>query len=244
MLEIKHLKKTYQNTQVLNDISFTINKNDVVSIIGPSGSGKTTILRCLNLLTNSEGEMIFNDDKYDLSKITKKDIEKVRKKTGFVFQNFNLFLNKTALENVTEGLIVARKIKKEEAIKKAEEVLKKVGMLDRKDNYPSQLSGGQQQRVAIARALALDPEIIFFDEPTSALDPELINEVLEVIREIAKEGMTMVIVTHEMNFAKSVSNRVIFIDRGIIIEEGSPKDIYENPKEERTKEFLRSIIQR
>lgn len=244
MLEIKHLNKTYNDIQVLKDISFNVEKNDVISIIGPSGTGKTTILRCLNLLTDSEGEMIFDDEKFDLKNINKKDIEKIRKKTGFVFQNFNLFLNKTALENVTEGLIAARKIDKQQAISKAEEMLKKVGMLDRKDNYPSQLSGGQQQRVAIARALALDPEIIFFDEPTSALDPELINEVLEVIKEIAKEGMTMIIVTHEMNFAKSVSNKVIFIDGGKIVEEGSPKEIFENPKEDRTKEFLRSVIQR
>lgn len=244
MLEIKHLYKTYQNLEILKDVSFNVEKNDVISIIGPSGSGKTTILRCLNLLTDSKGEMIFDGKHYDLSKVNKKDIEEVRKKTGFVFQNFNLFLNKTALENITEGLIVARKVDKSEAIKKAEEMLKKVGLYDRKDNYPSQLSGGQQQRVAIARALALDPEIIFFDEPTSALDPELINEVLEVIREIAKEGMTMIIVTHEMNFAKSVSNKVIFIDNGKIIEEGSPEDIFINPKEDRTKEFLRSVIQR
>lgn len=244
MIELKHLNKTYQDIEVLKDINLVIDKNDVISIIGPSGSGKTTLLRCMNMLTDSKGEMTFDDETYDLSKVTKKDIEKIRKKTGFVFQNFNLFLNKTALENVTEGLIVARKMDKKEAIKKAETMLAKVGMLDRKDNYPSQLSGGQQQRVAIARTLALDPEIIFFDEPTSALDPELIGEVLEVIKDLAKEGMTMVIVTHEMNFAKNVSNRVIFINDGKVVEEGSPKDIFESPQEERTKEFLRSVIQR
>ena len=242
MIEVKNLKKTFGlESHVLKDISFKIEKGDVISIIGPSGSGKTTTLRCLNYLTKSDnGEMVFDGRTYDMANISKKEIAEIRKKTAFVFQNYNLFLNKTALENVTEGLIVARKTDKETAIKKAEAMLEKVGMLDRKDRYPSQLSGGQQQRVAIARALALDPEIIYFDEPTSALDPELIGEVLEVIRQLAEEKRTMIIVSHEMDFVKKISSRVIFMEGGYIIEEGTPEEIFENAKEARTREFLGS----
>lgn len=241
MIELKNLKKKFNSNYVLNDISFKVEKGDIISIIGPSGCGKTTLLRCMNFLnTSDEGYLTFDDETYDMANINKKEINNIRKKTAFVFQNYNLFLNKTALENVIEGLIIARKMAKNEAIKIGEEMLEKVGMLERKDHYPSQLSGGQQQRVAIARALALNPEIIYFDEPTSALDPELIGEVLEVIKQLALEKRTMIIVSHEMRFVRSISTKVIFMEGGHIVEEGTPKDIFENPKEERTKEFLDS----
>lgn len=241
MIELKNLKKRFNSNYVLNDISFKVEKGDIISIIGPSGCGKTTLLRCMNFLnTSDEGHLTFDDETYDMANINKKEINNIRKKTAFVFQNYNLFLNKTALENVIEGLIIARKMAKNEAIKIGEKMLEKVGMLERKDHYPSQLSGGQQQRVAIARALALNPEIIYFDEPTSALDPELIGEVLEVIKQLALEKRTMIIVSHEMRFVRSISTKVIFMEGGHIVEEGTPKDIFENPKEERTKEFLDS----
>ena len=241
MIELKNLKKRFNNNYVLDGISFKVEKGDIISIIGPSGCGKTTLLRCMNFLnTSDEGYLTFDDETYDMANINKKEINNIRKKTAFVFQNYNLFLNKTALENVIEGLIIARKMDKNEAIKIGEEMLEKVGMLERKDHYPSQLSGGQQQRVAIARALALNPEIIYFDEPTSALDPELIGEVLEVIKQLALEKRTMIIVSHEMRFVRSISTKVIFMEGGHIVEEGTPKDIFENPKEERTKEFLDS----
>lgn len=241
MIELKNLKKRFNSNYVLNGISFKVEKGDIISIIGPSGCGKTTLLRCMNFLnTSDEGYLTFDDETYDMANINKKEINHIRKKTAFVFQNYNLFLNKTALENVIEGLIIARKMDKNEAIKIGEEMLEKVGMLERKDHYPSQLSGGQQQRVAIARALALNPEIIYFDEPTSALDPELIGEVLEVIKQLALEKRTMIIVSHEMRFVRSISTKVIFMEGGHIVEEGTPKDIFENPKEERTKEFLDS----
>lgn len=240
MIEVKHLKKKYEK-EVLKDISFKVEKGDVISIIGPSGCGKTTLLRCLNFLNNSDkGELIFDEDVYNMANINKKQINEIRKRTAFVFQNYNLFLNKTAIENVIEGLIVARKMNKKEAIKIGEEMLEKVGMLERKDAYPINLSGGQQQRVAIARAIALNPDIIYFDEPTSALDPELIGEVLEVIKQLALEKRTMIIVSHEMNFVRNISNKIIFMDNGEIVEEGNPNDIFENPKQERTKEFLDS----
>ncbi len=241
MIELKNLKKRFNNNYVLNGISFKVEKGDIISIIGPSGCGKTTLLRCMNFLnTSDEGYLTFDDETYNMANINKKEINNIRKKTAFVFQNYNLFLNKTALENVIEGLIIARKMAKNKAIKIGEEMLEKVGMLERKDHYPSQLSGGQQQRVAIARALALNPEIIYFDEPTSALDPELIGEVLEVIKQLALEKRTMIIVSHEMRFVRSISTKVIFMEGGHIVEEGTPKDIFENPKEERTKEFLDS----
>lgn len=241
MIELKNLKKRFNSNYVLNDISFKVEKGDIISIIGPSGCGKTTLLRCMNFLnTSDEGHLTFDDETYDMANINKKEINNIRKKTAFVFQNYNLFLNKTALENVIEGLIIARKMAKNEAIKIGEKMLEKVGMLERKDHYPSQLSGGQQQRVAIARALALNPEIIYFDEPTSALDPELIGEVLEVIKQLALEKRTMIIVSHEMRFVRSISTKIIFMEGGHIVEEGTPKDIFENPKEERTKEFLDS----
>ncbi len=242
MLEIKNIKKSFGTLEVLKRVSFTVEKGDVVAILGSSGSGKTTLLRCINFLeTADEGVMVFDTDTFDMKDISKKQISEIRKKTAFVFQNFNLFSNKTALQNVTEGLIVARKIPKNKAEDIGRQALDKVGLSDRYHHYPHQLSGGQQQRVAIARALAAKPEIIFFDEPTSALDPELIGEVLEVMRDLAREGMTMLVVTHEMNFAKNVSTKVIFMEQGQIVEEGVSKEFFQNPKEERTRAFLRTV---
>ncbi|MBE5839206.1 MULTISPECIES: amino acid ABC transporter ATP-binding protein [unclassified Butyrivibrio] len=240
LLEVKNLKKSFDKTEVLKGIDLKVNKGDVVSILGPSGSGKTTLLRCINFLEKPDGgKLSFDGKDYDLSGISKSDIAAIRKKTGFVFQGYNLFANKNVLENVTLGLTSARKIPKNEADEKALEVLKKVGMDGYTDYYPSQLSGGQQQRVAIARALATDPSIIYFDEPTSALDPQLTSEVLEVMRELADEGMTMIVVTHEMGFAKEVSSHVVFMADGNVVEEGSSADFFDNPKEVRTREFLR-----
>ncbi|MCI8534946.1 MAG: amino acid ABC transporter ATP-binding protein [Hungatella sp.] len=242
MLEIKNIKKSFGTLEVLKRVSFTVEKGDVVAILGSSGSGKTTLLRCINFLeTADEGVMVFDTDTFDMKDISKKQISEIRKKTAFVFQNFNLFSNKTALQNVTEGLIVARKIPKNKAEDIGRQALDKVGLSDRYHHYPHQLSGGQQQRVAIARALAAKPEIIFFDEPTSALDPELIGEVLEVMRDLARDGMTMLVVTHEMNFAKNVSTKVIFMEQGQIVEEGVSKEFFQNPKEERTRAFLRTV---
>ena len=215
MLEINHLQKKFGTTEVLRDVSLSVSKGDVVAILGPSGSGKTTLLRCVNFLERADaGELLFDDEKFDLNRASHRDIARIRQKTAFVFQNYNLFRNKTALQNVTEGLIVARKMKKAEAEEIGRKLLDKVGLSERCDHYPAQLSGGQQQRVAIARALATNPEIIYFDEPTSALDPELIGEVLNVMRQLAEEGMTMLVVTHEMNFARHVSNRVVFMEGG------------------------------
>lgn len=245
MIEIKDLHKKFDDVEVLKGISFKVNDGDVIAILGKSGSGKTTILRCLNFLTTADkGTLVFDDKEYDLSSISKKDISNIRKKTGFVFQNYNLFLNKTVLENVTEGLIVARKMDKKEAEKIALDALSKVGIADKKDAYPSNLSGGQQQRVSIARALAYKPEVIYFDEPTSALDPELINEVLVVMKQLANDGITMIVVTHEMSFAKNVSNRVLFVEDGTIIEDLDSKTFFEKPKNDRIKQFIKSINER
>ena len=242
MLEIRDVKKGFDGLQVLDGISFDVEKSDVVAILGPSGSGKTTLLRCLNFLEKADdGTMVFDGREFDLSKATKADIAELRKKTAFVFQNYNLFLNKTVLDNVTLGLTAGSGMKKKDAVEIAKQMLEKVGMADKLSSYPSQLSGGQQQRVAIARALASKPEIIFFEEPTSALDPELIGEVLNVMRQLAEEGMTMLVVTHEMSFARNVSSKVIFIEGGHIVEAGPSKEFFANPKEERTKAFLRSI---
>lgn len=240
VLEIKDIHKSFGSLNVLNGVNLSVHKGDVIAILGPSGSGKTTLLRCINFLeTADQGTMVFDEKEYDLASMHKNDIRDIRKKTGFVFQNYNLFANKTALQNVMLGLTSARKMDKKQAEKIGLEMLRKVGMEDRAWHYPSQLSGGQQQRVAIARALATNPEIIYFDEPTSALDPELIGEVLNVMRELANEGMTMIVVTHEMSFAKEVSNHVIFMEGGKIIEQGTSKEFFENPKQERTREFLR-----
>lgn len=240
VLEIKDIHKSFGSLNVLDGVNLSVHKGDVIAILGPSGSGKTTLLRCINFLeTADQGTMLFDEKEYDLASMHKNDIRDIRKKTGFVFQNYNLFANKTALQNVMLGLTSARKMDKKQAEKIGLEMLRKVGMEDRASHYPSQLSGGQQQRVAIARALATNPEIIYFDEPTSALDPELIGEVLNVMRELVNEGMTMIVVTHEMSFAKEVSNHVIFMEGGKIIEQGTSKEFFENPKQERTREFLR-----
>ena len=240
VLEITGIHKAFGNLEVLKGVDLKVEKGDVVAILGPSGSGKTTLLRCINFLEKAdEGSITFDGKTHNFKTISKKEIAEIRLHTGFVFQNYNLFANKTALQNVTQGLITVRKMPKEEANKIGMEMLEKVGMADRADYYPSQLSGGQQQRVAIARALAPDPEIIYFDEPTSALDPELIGEVLKVMKDLAKEGRTMIVVTHEMSFARDVSNHTIFMENGVICEEGESKEFFRNPKKERTREFLR-----
>jgi len=242
MISISGVKKNFSKTEVLKGIDLEVNKGDVVAILGPSGSGKTTFLRCINFLERAdEGKIVFDGEEFELSHINRKDVARLRKKTAFVFQNYNLFANKTALENVTLGLVTARHMDKFEAKQKGIEMLEKVGLSDKADNYPIQLSGGQQQRVAIARALATDPEVIFFDEPTSALDPELIGEVLSVMKQLADEGMTMLVVTHELNFAKNVSTKVMLLDNGRVLEMGDTKTFFENPKEERSKEFIRNI---
>ncbi len=245
MIEIKDLHKSFDSHEVLKGINFKVDDGDVVAILGPSGSGKTTILRCMNFLAKADsGTLTFDGQEYDLSKINHKDVTSIRKKTGFVFQNYNLFLNQTVLENVMSGLVIARKMNKEEAKAKAIEALKKVGMEDRLNHYPSQLSGGQQQRVSIARALVYEPEVIYFDEPTSALDPELIGEVLMTMKKLAESGMTMVVVTHELSFAKKISNKVLFIDKGQVIENTDSKSFFENSQNERVKQFLKSISER
>ena len=241
MIEIKGLKKRFQDNIVLDGIDLSINKGDIIGIIGPSGTGKSTLLRSINLLERpEEGSISIGDTTINLplkGKDKKKAIE-LRKKTGMVFQRFNLFEHKTALENVMEGLIVVQKKNKEEAKKLALEALDEVGLFNWQNHYPKHMSGGQQQRVAIARTLAMRPDVILLDEPTSALDPELIGEVLTVIQKIASQGYTMVLVSHEMNFIKKISNRVIFLDGGHIIEDGTPKEVFEYPKSERAKEFF------
>ena len=242
MLEIRELKKSFENTPVLRGIDLTVRQGDVIAVIGPSGSGKTTLLRCLNFLERADsGTMVFDGERFDLARIGKKDIARLRKKTAFVFQSYNLFANKTVLQNVTEGLIVGRKLPKEQAVETAAAALQKVGLAGRGDDYPAQLSGGQQQRVAIARAIAAKPELIYFDEPTSALDPELTGEVLAVMRELAAEGMTMLVVTHEMSFARTVSNRVIFLENGAVVESGPSAEFFSAPQQERTRAFLKNI---
>lgn len=242
MLELRNIQKSFGKTAVLRGVDLSVKQGDVVAILGPSGSGKTTLLRCINFLERADGgSMEFDGERLELHSASRRDIRRIRQKTAFVFQSYNLFLNKTALQNVTEGLIVGRKMPKSEAEAWGMEMLKKVGLEDRRDYYPVQLSGGQQQRVAIARALATKPEIIFFDEPTSALDPELTGEVLSVMRKLAEEGMTMLVVTHEMGFAKNVSNQVIFMEDGVIVERNDSKSFFQNPQEERTRAFLRAI---
>jgi cystine transport system ATP-binding protein/L-cystine transport system ATP-binding protein len=242
MLEVRGIQKSFGATEVLKGIDLDVRKGDVVAILGPSGSGKTTLLRCLNFLETADaGSYTFDGERFSLGHISKRDIARIRRKTAFVFQNFNLFSNKTALQNVTEGLIVARRMHRHEAEKIGKSALDKVGLAERYNYYPHQLSGGQQQRVAIARALATDPEIIFFDEPTSALDPELIGEVLNVMRQLAGEGMTMLVVTHEISFARQVSNKVIFMDGGAVLEAGDSGEFFAAPKEQRTRDFLRNL---
>ena len=239
MIEVKNLKKSFGALQVLKGVDLNVEKGDVVAIVGPSGSGKTTLLRCMNFLeTADSGTLAFDGEIFDLRTISKKDILRLRRKTGFVFQNFNLFRNLTVLGNVMEGLVTARKIPVGQAEQTARTALEKVGLLDKADSFPHQLSGGQQQRAAIARALAVNPGIIYFDEPTSALDPELTGEILAVMKKLAEEGMTMVVVTHEMGFARNVSTKTVFMENGEVIESGNSKDVFENPKKERTREFL------
>lgn len=242
MLEVKQIRKSFGDLAVLKQVDLQVNKGDVVAILGPSGSGKTTLLRCLNFLENADGgELDFDGEHISLGHVSKKDAARLRKKTAFVFQNYNLFRNKTALENVTEGLIIGRKMPKADAVKLGRQALEKVGLSDREDSYPSQLSGGQQQRVAIARAIATKPEIIYFDEPTSALDPELTGEVLAVMRTLAEEGQTLLVVTHEMGFAQNVSNKVVFMEHGVVVEAGDSHTFFQHPREERTRAFLQTL---
>ena len=241
MIKIEHLVKRYGKNLVLKDISLEIADNEIVAIIGSSGAGKSTMLRCLNYLEQAEsGKVSFDDFTFDFSHPSKKSIFELRKQSTMVFQNFNLFKNKTVIENVMEGLTINKIMDKASAKERALELLCQVGMEGKAESYPSELSGGQQQRVGIARALALNPKVILFDEPTSALDPELVGEVLSVIKNIAREGKcrTMIIVTHEMDFAAQVADRVIFLDKGSIAEQGPAKEVLTHPKEERTKKFL------
>lgn len=243
MISINGLSKHFGQLEVLKDISLQVEKGQVIVVVGPSGSGKTTMLRCLNLLEMpTAGKITIQDQALDFSKkVGSKEIYAFRKLTGMVFQSYNLFPHKTVLENVMEGPIVVKKQEKTLVQKKAKQLLEKVGLGDKTDVYPHQLSGGQQQRVGIARALAMEPAVMLFDEPTSALDPELVGEVLKVMKELAKEGMTMIIVTHEMKFAKEVADEVIFMEGGYIVEKGTPAAIFTAPKEKRTKEFLQLI---
>lgn len=240
MINVNNLHKYFGENEVLKGIDETIKKGEVVVVIGPSGSGKSTFLRCLNLLEEpTDGEIIFEG-----KNITDKNtnINKIREKMGMVFQQFNLFPHKTVLENLTIAPINVKNKSKEEAVKKANDLLKKVGLLDKANAYPSSLSGGQKQRIAIARALAMEPDVMLFDEPTSALDPEMVGEVLNVMKDLAKEGMTMIVVTHEMGFAREVGDRIIFMDGGKIVEQGTPEEIFDNPKNPRTKDFLSKVL--
>ena len=240
MIEVKDLRKSFGDLQVLKGISETINEREVVCVIGPSGSGKSTFLRCLNLLEEPSGGEIFLDDK----KINDPNgnIDEIREKLGMVFQSFNLFPHMTVLDTLTLAPIKVKGMEKSAAEEKARKLLETVGLADKAEKYPASLSGGQKQRVAIARALAMDPEIMLFDEPTSALDPEMVGEVLNVMKDLAENGMTMVIVTHEMGFAREVADRVFFIDEGIILEQGTPAELFGNPQHERTKSFLSKVL--
>ncbi|WP_298974147.1 amino acid ABC transporter ATP-binding protein [uncultured Fusobacterium sp.] len=240
MINITNLHKNFGDLEVLKNISTEIKKGEIISIIGPSGSGKSTFLRCINKLEEPSSGHIYIDGMDLMDKNT--DINKIRERVGMVFQHFNLFPHMTVLDNLTLSPIMVKKESKEEAEKYALSLLEKVGLADKANSYPSQLSGGQKQRIAIARALAMKPEVILFDEPTSALDPEMIKEVLDVMRNLAKEGMTMLIVTHEMGFARNVANRILFMDNGEIVEDCSPKDFFENPTNERIKDFLNKVL--
>lgn len=241
MIEIQNLMKKYGENVILKDITEDVNKGQVICVIGPSGSGKSTFLRCLNVLEKpNSGKVLFEGK--DLTNISEKELCALREKMGMVFQSFNLFPNMTVLENIKVAPMKVKGIAEEEAEKKAKQLLEKVGLSDRENQYPASLSGGQQQRVAIARALAMDPEVMLFDEPTSALDPEMVGEVLKVMRDLADSGMTMVVVTHEMGFAKEVADEVWFMSDGYIQEKGNPKDFFNAPKTERAKEFLAKIL--
>ena len=240
MIRVNNLHKSFEKNEVLKGINEHIEKGEVVVVIGPSGSGKSTFLRCLNLLeVPTSGEIIFEGKNITDKKV---DINKIREKMGMVFQQFNLFPHKTVLDNLTIAPIKVKGVSKADAEKKAKELLDRVGLLNKADAYPSSLSGGQKQRIAIARALAMDPDVMLFDEPTSALDPEMVGEVLNVMKELAKEGMTMVVVTHEMGFAREVGDRILFMDKGNIMEEGTPEEIFSNPKNPRTIDFLSNVL--
>lgn len=240
-VEIKNLRKSFGELEVLKDINLEVNEGEVICVIGPSGSGKSTMLRCVNGLETATGGTIIVDGN-DITKADDKEINLYRRNIGMVFQQFNLFPHRTVLQNITMSPVSLKIMSEKEAEEVALKLLDRVGMLDKKDNYPNQLSGGQQQRVAIARALAMNPDVMLFDEPTSALDPEMVGEVLNVMKDLAKEGMTMIVVTHEMGFAREVANRVIFIDEGFIVEQGTPKDVFENPQNERTINFLNMVL--
>lgn len=245
MIKIRNLSKSYGKLDVLKGIDLDVKKGEVVAIIGPSGTGKSTLLRCINYLEQPEdGEIRIDGLIVDYRKITKKEIYELRRKSSMVFQNYNLFRNKTALENIMEPLTTVQKVDKKLAKQKAISLLETVGLADKQDHYPSKLSGGQQQRVGIARAMAVDPKVMLFDEPTSSLDPELVGEVLDVIKGLAENDSTMIIVTHEMNFAKNVADRVIFMDGGLILEEGQPEKIFTKAKNPRTTQFLRQVSDR
>ncbi|CAH2714448.1 L-cystine import ATP-binding protein TcyC [Neobacillus rhizosphaerae] len=243
MISIKGLYKQFGQLEVLKGIDLQVEKGNVVVVIGPSGSGKTTMLRCLNVLeTPTKGVILIEGQSLDFSKaVPKRSVASFRRLTGMVFQNYNLFPHKTAIENVMEGPVIVKGVDKEVARKRAKVLLEKVGLGDKVSYYPAQLSGGQQQRVGIARALAMEPEVMLFDEPTSALDPELVGEVLKVMKDLAQEGMTMIVVTHEMRFAREVADEVIFMDGGVIVERNKPEEIFTNPIEERTRKFLNMI---
>lgn len=243
MIKVTGLKKNFKKLEVLKDINLEVKTGEVVVILGPSGSGKSTFLRCLNYLEKPDsGEISIGDVNINVENVSKKDIANLRKQSAMVFQHYNLFNNKTVLQNVTEALLVVKKLNKDEAIKIALNTLKKVGMEDKKDVYPGTLSGGQKQRVSIARVMAINPNVILFDEPTSALDPELVTEVLNVIKDLAKEHRTMIIVTHEMSFARDVGDRIIFMSDGVVVEEGTPDEIFKFPKNDRTKQFLSRFV--
>lgn len=240
MIKVKNLKKHFGELEVLRGIDEHISQGEVVVIIGPSGSGKSTFLRCLNLLeTVTEGEVYVDDERINDPKV---DVNKIRQKMGMVFQQFNLFPHLTIMENITLAPVLLKKMTKEQAAERGKELLKRVNLSEKADSYPAQLSGGQKQRVAIARALAMDPEIMLFDEPTSALDPEMVGEVLDVMKDLAKSGMTMVLVTHEMGFAREVGTRVLFMDQGVVMESGTPEQVFGNPQNERTKNFLSKVL--
>ena len=239
-IQVEHLKKSFGKLEVLKDISIDISEGEVVVLIGPSGSGKSTFLRCLNQLEVATGGTIIVDGQYVTD--PKTDVNKLRENIGMVFQHFNLFPHKTVLENIMLAPVELKKMTKEEAREKGMQLLKRVGMAEKADAYPSQISGGQKQRVAIARALAMNPKTMLFDEPTSALDPEMVGEVLAVMKELAAEGMTMVVVTHEIGFAREVADRVIFMDAGYVVEQGDPEELFSNPKEPRTIDFLNKVL--
>lgn len=240
MLAIQNLKVSFGDKEVLKGVDLQVNKGDVVTFIGPSGTGKTTILKCVNYLVEpDEGQMQLSDVSVDFKKIHKKEILQLRRNTAMVFQQFNLFKNKTVVENVMDAQIAVQKKSKKEAYERSVDLLEKVGLLEKKDEYPSRLSGGQQQRVSIARALAVEPDVVLFDEPTSSLDPELVAEVLKVIERVAQTGVTILLVTHEMDFARKVSNKIVFMEKGHIVEQGSPEEIFEQSQNERTRQFLK-----